>query len=73
MQDLVLDLLKEKQSQKQVLRSYRDSQEPKKVKNAVLDGTEDTDCSPTYSAYRYVLNVSAFDEVVNCLAENVCM
>ncbi len=49
-QDLVLDLLKEKQSQKQVLRSYKDSQEPLKVKNAVMDGRDDTDASspPAY-------------------------
>ena len=53
MQDLVLDLLKEKQSQKQVLRSYKDSQEPLKVKNAVMDGRDDTDAASP-PAYRYV-------------------
>ena len=50
-QDLVLDLLKEKQSQKQVLRSYKDSQEPSKVKNAVMDGREDTDAL-SFPVYR---------------------
>ena len=51
MQDLVLDLLKEKQSQKQVLRSYKDSQEPHKVKNAVMEGRDETD-APSLPTYR---------------------
>ena len=36
-QDAVLDLLKEKRSQKQVLHAYRESNEPKNVQRAVLD------------------------------------
>ena len=48
----MLDLLKEKESQKQVLRSYKDSQEPLKVKNAVMEGKEDTDDSSSHTTYR---------------------
>ena len=39
-QDLVLDLLKEKGSQKQVLQAYRESLEPKKVKTAILESRD---------------------------------
>ena len=51
-QDAVLDLLKEKNSQKQVLNAYRESDEPKKVKNAVIQSKDETDITPP-PLYRY--------------------
>ena len=41
MQDAVLDLLKERRSQKQVLLAYRESNEPKHVQQAVLESRLD--------------------------------
>jgi len=40
-QDAVLDLLKEKSSQKQVLQAYKDSSEPQHVQQAVLESSQD--------------------------------
>ena len=48
-----MDLLKEGESQKKVLRAYEESEEPKKVRKAVLEGTELTDL-PSPQGYRYV-------------------
>ena len=47
MQDQILDHLKEKKSQDQVLSAYNRSLEPKKVKSAVLEGREHCDSAPS--------------------------
>ena len=75
-QDLVLDLLKEKQSQKQVLRSYKDSQEPLKVKNAVMEGRDDTDLNspPAYRCVCVCVCVCVYALVcIMCVLVGVCI
>ena len=49
MQDVVLDLLKEKNSQTQVLCAYRESNEPEYVQQAVLESWTDNVTFPHYA------------------------
>ena len=51
--DAVLDLLKERKSQRRVLHAYRESSEPKKVQAAILEGRDENDIAPP-PMHRYV-------------------
>ena len=51
--DAILDLLKGSTSQKRVLRAYNESGEPKKVRDAVVEGTDDGNDVNSTPVYRY--------------------